>query len=193
MSWLPDSGWLRALDLRASNAAAVSLACWAVLGLAQVDFLYLGVLPTWVRAVFVIIALLATMLWFGRIWDLGRGRFVARRCRRAVLAQLDMLSTSEANLLRSQLEENEQTFNAAMDCPVVVGLRRKGLLVRPTGLGNPFEFPHMIPDFVWAEMQLRWGILKQLEAPPEDARSAVRRARDNVSGYKGASDRARRI
>jgi hypothetical protein len=176
MSWWPDSGWLRALDLRASTAAAVSLGCWAVLGLAERDLLYLGALPTWVRAVFAIIALVGTLLWLGRLWDVAFARFTGWRRRRATLAQLHNLSTSEAALLRYQLEQNEQTFNAAVDSPVVVGLRLKGLLSRPAGIGNPFEYPHKIPDFVWAEIQWRWGILEQSEPLSEDARAAIRRA-----------------
>jgi hypothetical protein len=76
MSWLPDSGWLRALDLRTSIFAAVAFGCWAVLGLAELGLLYLDALPTWLRAAFVIVAVVASLLWLGRLWDVGFARFM---------------------------------------------------------------------------------------------------------------------
>jgi hypothetical protein len=106
MSWLPDSGWLRALDLRASTFAAVAVGCWGIFGLAEFGLLYLGALPTWVRALLVVIALVASSLWLARLWDVGFGHFTGWRRRRATLAQLDKLSTSEMELLVDQVEKN---------------------------------------------------------------------------------------
>jgi len=130
-------------------------------------------------------------LFLGRMWDLISGRWRGRRRRRTILAQLDNLSASEAQLLAHQVTINEQTFNAAVDSPVVVGLRRKGLLARPAGIGNPFEYPHLIPDFVWTELRRRWPDRGQPEAPPVDARSGVLRARAGVSARRGGWDRGR--
>lgn len=130
MSWVPDSGWLRALDLRASTAAALSVGCWAALGLAEFDLLYLGVLPAGIRATFVIIALIASLLWLGRLWDIAFGRFKRWRQRRTALAQLDTLSASEMKLLVDQLAKNEQSFEARLDDTVAAGLRQKGLALR---------------------------------------------------------------
>jgi hypothetical protein len=162
MSWLPDSGWLRALDLRASTFAAGALGCWAVFGLAEFGLLYVGALPTWVRGVFVIVALVASLLWLGRLWDMGFARFTAWRQRRAILAQLDKLSTSEMELLAEQTAKNEQTFSARFDSPVAAGLRSKGLALR-SDTGHPLGHPHTIPDFVWNELRRRW----QDEEKPE--------------------------
>jgi hypothetical protein len=180
MSWLPDSGWLRALDLKASTAAAVSLGCWAVFGLAEFDLLYLGVLPAWVRAGFAIVALLALALWLGQVWGPGFDRFAGRRRRRAILAQLDKLSTSEVELLRGQLEKNEQTFHARFDSSVAAGLRHKGMAPM-SATGHPLGWPHTIPDFVWAEMRRRWKVAEQPKASPGDARSRVPRARAGLT------------
>jgi hypothetical protein len=149
MQWLPDSGWLRALDLRASTAAAVSLGCWGVFGLAEFDLLHLGVLPSGVRAVFVIIAVLASLLWLGRVWDVGLAGFRAWRRRRANLTQLDKLSASEVTLLCHQVQKNEQTFSIAFYSPVAAGLRQKGLLELSSNRGDlQGGHPHTIPDFV---------------------------------------------
>ena len=177
MQWLPDSGGLRALDLRASTAAAVSLGCWGVVGLAEFDLLHLGVLPSGVRAVFAIIALLATLLWLGRVWDVGLAGFRAWRRRRASLAQLDKLSASEITQLRYQVEKNEQTFSIAFYSSVAAGLRQKGLLELSSNLGLLQGHPHTIPDFVWAELRHRWPEQEHPETPSEDARFRLRRAR----------------
>ena len=156
MSWLPDSGWLRALDLSTSIAAAVSLGCWAILGLAEFDFLYLGVLPVMIRAAVAIIAVLASLLWLGRLWDLGFAHFTKWRLRRGVLAQLDTLNTGEAELLGTQAENNEQTFYAPMfHDPIALGLVEKGLAQR-SRVGTPMGASYTIPDFVWREMRRRW-------------------------------------
>lgn len=163
MSCLPDSGWLRALDLKASTAAAVSVACWAVFGLAEFDLLYLGVLPTWVRAAFVIVALLALSLWLARVWEWGSARFTGWRQRRAILAELDKLSTSEAEFLADRVEKNERTFDARFDSSVAAGLRRKRLAL-PSATGHPLGYPHTIPDFVWSELKRRRGVEEKREA-----------------------------
>jgi hypothetical protein len=178
MSWLPDSGWLRALDLRASTAFVMSLACWAVFSLAEFDLLYLGVLPTWVRAVFAIVALLTLALWLGRVWDLCWARFAGWRRGRAILAQLHKLSTSEDAQLRHQVERNQQTFSISITSPVAAGLRRKGLLELSSNLGDlQGGHPHTIPDVVWRELRRCWPDREQPETRSEDARSRVRRAR----------------
>lgn len=163
MSWLPDSGWLRALDLRASTFAAVALGCWAVLGLAEFDLLYLGMLPTWGRAVVAIVAVLASALWLGRAWDLVSARWRVHRKKRAVRAQLDKLSSSERALLAHQVAANEQTFTAYFDSPILVGLRHKGLVL-PARTGYEAAWPHTIPDFVWCELKRRWPAPEQPEA-----------------------------
>jgi hypothetical protein len=176
MSWWPDSGWLRILDVRSSTAASLALACGAILVLAELDAPYLSALPPLILGIVAAAGLLAVALFFARMWDLAHGRWRRRRQRRAIVDQLDTLGPSEYNLLLSQLAKHEQTFNAPLlDDPVVAGLRRKGLLALSSRRGNMFDYPHMIPDFVWAEMQLRWGILEQSEPLSEDARAAVRR------------------
>ena len=178
MSWLPDSGWLRALDLKTSTFGAIALGCWVVFGLAEFDLLYIGVLPAWVRAVFAIVALLALALWLGQIWDLCRARLARWRRKSAILAQLEKLSTSGVTLLRDQLGRNEQTFNISIASPVASGLRRKGLLELSSNLGDlQGGHPHTIPDFVWREMQHRWNVMDQHEERSEDTRSRLRRAR----------------
>jgi len=156
MQWLPDSGWLRALDLRTSTAAAVALTCWAVLGLAKLDLLYLGELPTWLRAAFAVVALLATALWGVRMWELAHRRWRTGRQRQEILTELDKLSDSEARLLTEQLEKNEQTFSVRFDNPIAAGLRQKGLAVR-SDTGHLLGYPHTIPNFVWAELRRRRG------------------------------------
>jgi hypothetical protein len=166
MSWLPDSGWLRALDLRASTFAAVALACWAVFGLAEFGLLYLGTLPTWVRGVFVIVALMASL----RLWNLGFARFRAWQQRRAILAQLDNLSTSEIELLAEQIANNEQTFSARFDSPVAAGLRSKGLALR-SDTGHLLGYPHTIPDFVWNELRRHRAVEDKGKARSRSAES----------------------
>jgi hypothetical protein len=173
MSWLPDSGWLRALDLRASTFAAIALGCWAVFGLAEFGLLYLGALPTWARAVIVIIAVVASLLWLARLWDVGLDRFTGWRQRRAILAQLDTLNTAEKELLTDQAANNEQTFYAPMfHDAVVTGLVEKGLVLR-SHIGIPRNAPFKIRDFVWSELRRRWKASDHQKPRPD--RSAASR------------------
>jgi hypothetical protein len=160
MSWWPDSGWLRALDLRASTFSAVAVGCWAVFALAQFELLYLDVLPRWVRAVFVVVAVVASSLWLGRVWELSTARITGWRQRCAILARLNTLNTSERELLTDQAERNEQTFFDAIHDPVVAGLERKGLVLR-SAIGSPLRYSYAIPDFVWRELRHRTRVSDQ--------------------------------
>jgi hypothetical protein len=110
--------------------------------------------------------------------DVGFALFMGWRQRLTILAQLDNLSTSEAAWLRGQREKNEQTFSISFASPIAAGLRRKGLLELSSNLGDlQGGHPHTIPDFVWHDLKRRWPVSEQPNAPPEDARSRLRRAR----------------
>ena len=181
MSWWPDSGWLRALDLTASTAASIALACGAIVALAVLDAPFLSKLPQWVLGTIVALGVLVLALFLGRIWDLGHGHWRERRQRKAVLAQLDKLNAAETERLAHLAASNEQTFyTAPYHDPVVAGLVHKGLVVRSSA-GTVWSVPHSIPDFVWREIRRRWPAREQPEEEPEDIRSAVRRARAGVS------------
>jgi hypothetical protein len=157
---------------RESFVRLCPLGCWAVFGLAEFDLLHLSVLPAWVRAVFAIVALLASMLWLAKIWDMCQVRFGGWQRRRGILDQLDKLDTREGNLLARQVAKDQQTLTAIFDDPVVVGLRTKGLLVLGTNAGNYLHYPHTIPEFVWAELRRRLKLAEQPEAPSGKAGSA---------------------
>jgi hypothetical protein len=184
MSWWPESGLLRAvLGAKSSVYAFLALACAAIVALAVLDVPFLSAIPpAWLGGI-VALGLLAAALFLGRMWDLGHGRLRVHRRKRAILAQLDKLSASEEALLRHQAERNEQSFNAYIHSPVV-GLQHKGLTL-PSSSGYENAWPHTIPDFVWAEMRRRWPARDQPEEQPEDIRSALRRARADLTGRRG--------
>jgi hypothetical protein len=150
MSWLPDSGWLRALHLRASTLAAVALGCWAVLGLAEFGLLYLDALPTWVRALFVIIAVVASLLWLVRIC---LAHFERWQRRNAVLAHLDALSKDEKVLLSRALKENTRCITIFSFHPAALSLKTKGLVESSLVIGE--DASHIIPSNVWKSIKTR--------------------------------------
>jgi hypothetical protein len=180
MSGLPDSGWLRALELRTSTFAAVALACATTIALAVLDVPYLSAVSPMVFGIVGVVGLLAITLFLSRMCELGHERWREHRRQQAILAQLDKLSTSEEAFLRSQLEKNEQTFHARIDDRVAAGLRSKELALGsfPAHL---VAWSHTIPDFVWAEMRRRWKVEEKSGVQPE----AACRARAGLTGRGG--------
>jgi hypothetical protein len=163
MSWWPESGLLRTvLDAKSSVYASVTLACTAIVVLAVVHVPYLRMLPGLVLAIVASVGLLTFALFLGRMWELGHECWQEHRRRRAVLARLDTLNTSERQVLTDQAERNEQTFYDAIHDPVVAGLERKGLVLRPA-IGSPLRYSYTIPDLVWSELRRRW----EAEGKPE--------------------------
>jgi hypothetical protein len=154
MQFLPDSGWLRMFELKASTGVAAFIACCATLTLAQLDLLHLGALPVAIRTLLVAVALFATVLCSARAWDVLSERWRVRTRRRKAL-HLDDLGTEELEILADCLTRQEQSFNRLLDDTTATSLRHKALATLPTCSGNIMNHPHIIPDFVWGELRRR--------------------------------------
>ncbi len=66
MNWLsPD--WLKALDIKGHQSAAICLACVTILILARFDLLYLGTFPLVARGVLAAAGIVAFFLWLAKL------------------------------------------------------------------------------------------------------------------------------
>jgi len=177
VAWFPDSGWLQALKVQGSVAAALFAASVTVLILAALQMLYLDTLPRWALAIFVLIAIFSFAIFCARIWEWARERrdqdAIAREVREAreveerqereaieagerqTLRYLDTLSTIEKEILSYLVTNNTQSFTDFMGGSRIATLVQKGLIVMGAGVHSQMDWPYMIPNFVWAELQRR--------------------------------------
>lgn len=156
---LPDSGWMKALELRITTTLAIGVMGTGVYLLAEREIAHLDLFPNWVRATAFVIGAGALLLSAGHVVSNILAHSQKRRARRKyeqrVLAQLDTLSPDEQAILARQLYHGEQAFLASiLEMPVHL-LTTRGLVAQATGYHSQLSWPHLIPDFVWLEMQLR--------------------------------------
>ena len=177
MAWFPDSNWLKALDMRGSTAAAVTVASVAVLVLAEAGALRLGSLPDWARVALAIAAIFSFAILCAKVWDWYRdrqserqrvGRSEAERleeaqraeearmqAEREVLGYLDTLSPREREILSYLVQMNQQSFTCNMAGERIAPLKQKGLVQMASGVHTQMNWPFTVPNFVWAELQRR--------------------------------------
>jgi uncharacterized protein YjiS (DUF1127 family) len=103
MQLIPDSGWLRALDLKTGTLVAVAVACWIAFALAELGLSHMGALPVLVRAVLAVVGVFATALGLTRMGGSCYERWREWRRRRVVLARLSDLGPAELEILASCL------------------------------------------------------------------------------------------
>ncbi len=179
MSWFPDSNWLKALEIRGSTAAAVASASILVFVMSELGWFYLDILPTWMKALIAIVAVLALALVGGNVvqWLIDesakkkerRRKEEERReeqrqkdeaqanFRRQVLGYLNTLSDSEREILSYLVQKNQQSFSGDMAGERIGPLKQKGLVEMASGVHTQMEWPFTIPNFVWEELQKRKG------------------------------------
>ena len=154
-----DSKWLKLLDLPGHISLALSVACWLTLFLAETDVLRLGIIPAWMRAGIGVLGILSTCLFVATIGDfMIKNRIQIKRRQtheQMVIARLDTLSNSEREVLSYLIQANQQSFSAELAGDRVATLVQKGLVIRGSGVHSYIDWPFMIPNFVWVELQRR--------------------------------------
>lgn len=175
MSWFPDSNWLKALEIRGSTAAAVASASILVFVMSELGWFYLDILPTWMKALFAIVAILALALVGGNVvqWLIDEAAKKKERSRKEeerrneqrqkdeaqanyrqnVLGYLNTLSDREREILSYLVQKNQQSFSADMAGERIGPLKQKGLVDMSSGVHTQMEWPFTIPNFVWEELQ----------------------------------------
>jgi len=166
MTWIPDSNWLKALDVKGSVAGAIAVACLAVLFISDLNWFYLGALSNWVKAVFAIVAVLALSLLGGNLAQWGIDEYKRARQRRQkerlraehrqqVLRYLDTLSNIEREILSYLVQTNRQSFTTDMAGDLIGTLKQKGLIEMGSGVHSALNWPFIVPNFVWEELKRR--------------------------------------
>lgn len=158
VAW-PDSGWLKVLDLKGSTAFFLAFGCGLVYFFAQNELFYLNLLPGWAIAIFVAIGILSFLLFLARLWELFIRNFnswrFSRTAKQKTLEHLDTIDEKEKLYLGTLVRENMRSFNTKLSDPTAHSLAEKGLVERATGAGSRLEWPHIVPDYVWQELQKR--------------------------------------
>lgn len=177
MAWFPDSNWLRVLDVKGSTALAVAVSSATIIVFAEKEILYLGEIPNYLRAVIVIVGILASLIFLAKVWDyffaqkneeklakrkkieqeeeLERKKIERQDFEARVLTYLDTLSYDEKEILSYLILSNQQSFTADMASSKLATLKQKHLVAMGSGVHSQLDWPYTIPDFVWAELQRR--------------------------------------
>lgn len=162
MQWLPDSGWLRALELNGSSLAALWAACWILLALAELELLYLAILPTWVRALAAFLGVAFTLLWLARVWEWTSAKLAKKNERKRelnerakILMQLDELQGREADIMAHCIITGERVFLLGVwEAQAGLSLVQRGLAQRLGSRDDGF-LVFAIPPFVGNELRRR--------------------------------------
>jgi|GEM_PF-5507314 len=177
MNLIPDSNWLKVLDIKGTIAAAVTAACVVILLLAEYDLLYLGGLPIGVRAFFVIFGIIAFFILLGRLWEAFSASQKESKAKKAeerslqrqreedeadveeqritTLSFLDTLSEVETEILSYLVQKNQQSFQGEASGGHAAPLKQKGLIKIGSGIQRQNDCSFTIPPYVWEELQNR--------------------------------------
>ena len=144
------------LSLKGDQAFAAWGFCVTVLIFANLDILYLGQTPEWVRAIVAAAGLGGFFIWMVRLWQRGIAIWHQHQARRRMLKELDEISNEEKKLLGQLLKAGAKVAPLDWKDSVAGALVARGLLQRDVDNMHPrMHWPHVIPDPVWNEMKRR--------------------------------------
>lgn len=166
MIWFPDSNWLKVLEIRGSTAAAVAVACILILVMAEFGWFFLDTLPAWLKASVAAVAIIALVLagknivqWFtdefSKKKEYRRKEKTQARNQQKILGYLDTLNAREHKILSYLVQKKQQSFTADISEAPIATLRQKKLVEMGEGANEILNWPFMIPNFVWEELQKR--------------------------------------
>ncbi len=140
-------------------AVAILVAAVLIVGADQYQVQYVAGLPrVFFAAVFIVgicafavcvsklvVAIVGIPKWFRR-------RRLQRERRDREIAWLHDLPNDEGYVMAWLFTSNTQAFSTSFGHKLLVGLIQKGLVLQMSGAHSVLDWPHMIPDHIWAEM-----------------------------------------
>jgi len=157
---LPDSGWIKALEMKVTTTLAIGVIGLGIFAAAELKIAHVDeLLPPWGSGIAAITGASATVLGVSHLVSKfiqhARAFFARKKRQRRVLDHLDSLSESEQHFLAEQLHLNQRAFVVSFFDKTGKLLISRGLIAMSPGTHPTGQIPCYIPEFVWWELQLR--------------------------------------